>query len=132
MLKHKSGIVDFVQWYREAHGEHTPWGDEDSEAFVTQAETKLERQPSRWLMNEDHAPERRTLEPGATLVEQGEQSMDLYLLLDGVLSVEIDGEEVARSAQGLSSASAPCSSAGAAPRRSAHGRARGSPSCPPG
>ena len=94
-LTHKSGIVDFATWYREAHGEHTPWGDEDSEAFVTQAETKLERQLSRWLMKEEHAPERLTLEPGSTLVEQGETSRDLYLLLDGVLAVEVDGDEVA-------------------------------------
>lgn len=95
VLTHKSGTVDFAAWYREAHGEHTPWGDEDSEAFVTQAETKLERQLSRWLMKEEHAPERLTLEPGSTLVEQGETSKDLYLLLDGVLAVEVDGDEVA-------------------------------------
>jgi hypothetical protein len=94
-LTHKSGVVDFATWYREAHGEHTPWGDEDSEAFVAQAETKLERQLSRWLMKEEHAPERLTLDPGSTLVEQGETSRDLYLLLDGVLAVEVDGDEVA-------------------------------------
>jgi hypothetical protein len=94
-LTHKSGIVDFAAWYREAHGENTPWGDEDSEAFVTQAESKLERQLSRWLMKEEHAPERLTLEPGSTLVEQGDKGGDLYLLLDGVLTVEVDGDAVA-------------------------------------
>jgi hypothetical protein len=26
----KSGTVDFKTWYREAHGENTPWGDEES------------------------------------------------------------------------------------------------------
>ena len=31
----KSGTVDFKTWYRDAHGENTPWGDEESEAFVT-------------------------------------------------------------------------------------------------
>jgi len=94
-LTHKSGVVDFASWYREAHGEHTPWGDEESDAFVTQAETKLERQLSRWLMRDGHAPERLTVEPGATLVEQGDTGSDLYLLLDGVLLVEVDGEPVA-------------------------------------
>lgn len=94
-LSHKSGVVDFAKWYREAHGEHTPWGDEESEAFVTQAETRLERELSRWLMKEEHAPERRKLEQGDALVEQGQEDTDLYLLLDGVLTVEIDGEEVA-------------------------------------
>ena len=40
-------------------------------------------------------PERRTLDPGETLVEQGAPGDELYLVLDGVLAVEIDGEEVA-------------------------------------
>jgi hypothetical protein len=94
-LVQKSGTVDFKTWYREAHGEHTPWGDEESQAFVTQAESALERELSRWLMTEGHAPGRRDVDPGDTLVDQGEQSDDLYLLLDGVLGVEIDGDEVA-------------------------------------
>jgi hypothetical protein len=94
-LVQKSGTVDFKTWYREAHGEHTPWGDEESQAFVTQAESALERELSRWVMTEGHAPGRRDVDPGDTLVDQGEQSDDLYLLLDGVLGVEIDGDEVA-------------------------------------
>ena len=40
-------------------------------------------------------PERRTLESGETLVEQGAPGDELYLVLDGVLAVAIDGEEVA-------------------------------------
>jgi CRP-like cAMP-binding protein len=39
--------------------------------------------------------ERKRFAPGDTLVEQDEPGDELYLLLDGVLSVEIDGEEVA-------------------------------------
>src|SRR5919106_6339261 len=49
-LAHKAGTVDFKSWYREAHGEHTPWGDEDSEPFVAQAESALERQLSRDIL----------------------------------------------------------------------------------
>jgi Cyclic nucleotide-binding domain len=94
-LARKSGTVDFKTWYREAHGEHTPWGDEESDAFITQAESALERQISRWLMTATDTPARRTVDPGDVLVEQGEPSNDLYLLLDGVLGVEIDGDEVA-------------------------------------
>ena len=41
------------------------------------------------------APERKQVEPGETLVEQGDPGDELYLLLDGVFAVEIDGEEVA-------------------------------------
>jgi hypothetical protein len=90
----KSGTVDFKTWYREAHGEHTPWGDEDSPAFVTQAESALERQISRWLMTSTDTS-RKNLGRGDVLVEQGERSDDLYLLLDGVLGVEVDGDLVA-------------------------------------
>ncbi len=94
-LAQKSGTVDFKTWYRETHGANTPWGEEDSEAFVTSAETALERELSRSLMGSKAAAKRRALEPGETLVEQGDAGDELFLLLDGVLTVEIDGEEVA-------------------------------------
>jgi Cyclic nucleotide-binding domain len=96
-LVEKSGTVDFKAWYRESHGENTPWGDEDSEAFVTAAESALERQISRELMTGEAKADlkRRKLEPDETLVEQGEPGDELYLVIDGVLVAEVDGEEVA-------------------------------------
>ncbi len=95
-LAAKSGTVDFKTWYREAHGDRTPWGDEESVAFTTAAESALEREISRELMETKSLSDRRTLEPGETLTEQGGDAGDeLYLLLDGVLVVEVDGEEVA-------------------------------------
>jgi hypothetical protein len=93
-LVQKAGTIDFKTWYREAHGGHTPWGGEESEAFVTQAESALERQISGELLKSGAAPERRRLKPGQTLVQQGEPGRELYLLLDGVLTVEVDGEPV--------------------------------------
>jgi Cyclic nucleotide-binding domain len=93
-LEQKAGTVDFKTWYREAHGEHTPWGDEESEAFATTAETVLERQLSRELMAGAAIPARRRIEPDETLVEQGETGDELFLLLDGVLVAEVDGEEL--------------------------------------
>ena len=94
-LTEKSGTIDFKAWYQGAHGERTPWGDEESEAFVTAAESALEREISRKLMAGKLIPERRTLDAGETLVEQGAPGDELYLVLDGVLGVEIGGEEVA-------------------------------------
>lgn len=94
-LVEKSGTIDFASWYREAHGENTPWGDEESDAFVTQAESAIERELSRDLMTAGIEMERSTIEPGDTLVEQGEPGNELYLLLDGVLAVMVDGDEVA-------------------------------------
>lgn len=93
-LVHKAGTIDFKRWYREVHGEHTPWGDEESEAFVTVAESALERQLSRELMDDSRSLQRRKLDPGDTLVEQGEKGEELFLLLDGVLVAEIDGNEL--------------------------------------
>jgi hypothetical protein len=94
-LVSKSGTVDFKTWYREADRDRTPWGDEDSAPFVTAAESALEREISRELMEGENLWERRTLEVGETLVEQGEPGAELYLLLDGVLVVEEGGEAVA-------------------------------------
>jgi hypothetical protein len=94
-LVEKTGTIDFKAWYRQAHGERTPWGDEGSESFVTAAESALEREISRELMAGKEIPERRTLDAGETLVEQGAAGDVLYLVLDGVLAVEIDGAEVA-------------------------------------
>ena len=38
---------------------------------------------------------RRTLDAGEALVTQGEEGGDLFLVLDGVLAVEVDGEALA-------------------------------------
>jgi hypothetical protein len=95
VLVEKSGTIDFKRWWREAHGAHTPWGREDSETFVTAAETAFERELSRDLLGSGAVVERRTLEPDETLVEQGESGSDLFLLIDGVLVAEVDGREVA-------------------------------------
>jgi hypothetical protein len=94
-LAQKAGTIDFGKWYREAHGERTPWGDEDSPTIVTAAESELERRLSAEVMQSGAAPRRKRLSTGDTLVEQGEPGDELYLLLDGVLGVEVDGEEVA-------------------------------------
>jgi hypothetical protein len=95
-LGQKAGTVDFKTWYREAHGEHTPWGDEDSEPFVAQAESALERELSSTLLQSDAKLPRRKLKQDEPLVEQGEPGEELYLVLDGVLAAVVDGEEIAQ------------------------------------
>jgi hypothetical protein len=99
-LAQKSGTVDFKTWYRESHGDNTPWGDEESEAVVAAAETALERELSAALMSGDEKLTKRTLGEGAVLVTQGATGDTLYLLLDGVLAVEVDGKEVAEMGPG--------------------------------
>ncbi|MFZ0179177.1 MAG: cyclic nucleotide-binding domain-containing protein [Candidatus Dormiibacterota bacterium] len=95
-LAQKSGLVDFKRWYQHAFGTHTPWGDEDSPALVTEVETALERELSQRIMRSGLKPRIQQIKAGATLVEQGDEGRDMYVLLDGVLTVEVDGEAVAQ------------------------------------
>jgi hypothetical protein len=97
----KVGLANFKDWYRDAFGKHTPWGEHDSQALVTAVETALERQLSVTIMSAGERPEIRTVKQGKHLVEQGDPGDSLFLLLDGVLSVVIDGEAVAEVGPGV-------------------------------
>lgn len=94
-LAAKVGLAHFKDWYRGVFGRHTPWGDRDSKALVTAVETALERELSVTIMRKDTKPEILTLKKGKRLVEQGEPGDKIFLLLDGVLTVIVDGEPVA-------------------------------------
>lgn len=94
-LAAKSGLIDFKDWSKHAFGTRTPWGDEDSPALVTTVETALERELSLKIMRGGRKPKKRKVKKGATLTEQGKPGDEMYLLLDGVLSVEVDGEQLA-------------------------------------
>jgi Cyclic nucleotide-binding domain len=97
----KVGLANFKDWYRDAFGKHTPWGDRDSQALVTAVESALERQLSVTIMSDGARPEIRTIKKGKCLVQQGDPGDALFLLLDGVLSVQIDGEAVAEVGPGV-------------------------------
>jgi Cyclic nucleotide-binding domain len=94
-LAQKAGLTDFKEWYRRAFGKHTPWGDEDSKALVTTAETALERGLSHLIMRGDAKPKIKKLRKGKALTKQGEPGDEVFLLIDGVLAVEVDGESLA-------------------------------------
>lgn len=95
VLTAKSGLTDYSRWSRESFGDHSPWGDVDSPALVTEVETALERQLSLQIMREGEKPEIRSLPEGSTLTREGEEGDELYLILDGVLSVAVDGDTLA-------------------------------------
>jgi Cyclic nucleotide-binding domain len=95
-LVEKSATIDFKAWYRESYGKHTPWGEEDSPAFTTAVESELERDLSYALMRGEGKPKRRKLDEGETLVQQGKEGRDLFVVLDGLLDVDVDGEVVAQ------------------------------------
>jgi Cyclic nucleotide-binding domain len=83
-LSSEHGLTDFAGWYREWHDE-SPWtGDE--------LEDELD-----WVAIRNGAQlQRRRLGLGETLVEQGDPGADMFLLLEGVLHVEIDSDTVAQ------------------------------------
>jgi Cyclic nucleotide-binding domain len=94
-LAAKSGLIDFSTWYRDAFGKHSPWGDADSPALVTEVETALERSLSSTIMRGGAKPKIRKVKAKATLVKQGDEGQQLFVLLDGVLRVDVDGEPLA-------------------------------------
>jgi hypothetical protein len=94
-LVKKSGLIDFSTWYRSAFGKHSPWGDQDSPALATEVETALERQLSSDLMQGAAKPRVIKVDAGTAIVEQGDPGEELFLVLDGVVRVEVDGERIA-------------------------------------
>ena len=94
-LIEKSGVVDFKAWFNDAFGDRTPWGTYDSPAIVSSVESALERQLSGLIMHGGDKPAIRTLDAGAELMHQGEAGTQVYLILDGVFVVEVDGRVVA-------------------------------------
>ncbi len=94
-LAAKAGLTDFKQWYRRSFGRNTPWGAANSTALVTAVETALERELAGAVMRGGAKPKVRTLKPSTLLTEQGEPGNDVYLVLDGVLAVEVDGQPLA-------------------------------------
>lgn len=90
----KSGLANFRDWSHAKRDQPSPWGQEDSQPLVMVAESALERQLSASIMRGGAKPAIRTMAKGALLTEQGQPGDDIYLLLDGVLSVWVDGAQV--------------------------------------
>src|SRR5581483_6463591 len=90
----KSGLTDFRDWWRKCFGRSSPWGDADSPALVTAVESALEHALSAQLM-QGAKPRVKSVRAGDVLARQGEQATSVYLVLDGVVRVEHDGERLA-------------------------------------
>jgi hypothetical protein len=94
-LVHKSGLIDFKKWFNDSFADHTPWGAYDSPALVSTVESALEREMSTLIMRGGEKPKIRRLPAGARLITQGEEGSEVYLVLDGIFAVEVDGRTVA-------------------------------------
>ena len=75
-------------------------------------ESELERRLATSILRDGAKLVRRRVARGETLVEQGEPGRDLFVLLDGVFDVEIDGEVVAQVGSGAILGSERCSETG--------------------
>jgi hypothetical protein len=95
VLAAKVGLADFKEWYRQAFGKHSPWGDEESPALVTAAESALERMLSTQVMRGGEKPKVKKVKAGTTITREGEPGDGIYLVLDGVVRIEKDGERLA-------------------------------------
>jgi hypothetical protein len=91
----KSSLAEYKRWMNESFGRRTPWGDEDAPVRITEVESVLERQLQGLIMHGGTAPTIRQVKTGKVLAEQGTVGDELYLLLNGVLVVEVDGKPLA-------------------------------------
>jgi hypothetical protein len=89
VLVDEQGAADYHGWHRQSTGE-SPWGDDAA------LDEQLDRELDKVALQRGARLPRRRLPVGETLVEQGECGVDMYLLVEGVLDVEIDGEVVAQ------------------------------------
>ena len=94
-LVSKAGLADYKEWWLHSFGKHTPWGDQDSPALVTAVETALERELAGRIMRGGAKAAVRKLKQGAMLTRQGDEGTEVFLLLNGVVGVEVDGEPIA-------------------------------------
>lgn len=93
-LVEKSGTIDFGKWFNDSFGDRTPWGAQDAPAIVAAVESVLERTLSSSIMRGDAKPSIRPIAEGEALVTQGDPGTDVFLILDGIFVVEVDGEPV--------------------------------------
>ena len=93
-LVQKSGVIDFNKWFNHAFGDRTPWGETDSPAVVAEVESALERSLSSAIMAGGAKPKIRSIAEGETLVRQDEPGTEVYLILDGMFTVDVDEQTV--------------------------------------
>ncbi len=92
-LAAKSGTIDWNEWTQVHDHKHSPWHGVQHEPLISAAEAEVERQLSFKVMGAK--PTIRKLESGEKLTVQGQPGTELYLVLDGMFSVDIDGTMVA-------------------------------------
>jgi hypothetical protein len=92
-LAAKSGLIDFSEWTRVNDHEHTPWHDFERKVLMSEVESQVERDLSKSVMS--GRPELVRIDEGAALITQGQTGGSIFLVLDGMLRVSVDGKDIA-------------------------------------
>lgn len=93
-VRFKSGLTDQARWMAHSFGVRTPWASHDRDATVVEVESALERELSADIMRGGERPEIRHVAQHVRLTTQGDPGDELYLLLDGVVRVDVDDNAV--------------------------------------
>ena len=93
-LSTKSGVLGFRHWYRRVGGRACPWGARDLDVATTPIETDLEREVADRRMRADGPLRVGRRRAGQVLARQGDADRTMWLVLDGLLHVEVDGSTV--------------------------------------
>jgi hypothetical protein len=88
----KSGIIDFSEWTRTHDHHRTPWHDYERATLMASVESQVERDLSAVMMSTK--PDMVKVTEGDRLITQGEPGSSIYLILDGMLQVDVDGKPV--------------------------------------
>ena len=89
----ESGVIDFADWTHSDDPGHTPWHHFDRAVLMSHVESQVERNLAPTVMASH--PDLVKIDEGSKLIEQGQPGSTIYLVVDGMLRVEVDGEEVA-------------------------------------
>lgn len=99
-LIEKSGLIDFTRWFMQS-----PEPDDDDASRQDNApipfrnvESALERELSSIVVGAQ--PVWRALSAGETLIREGDEGSEVFLLFDGLMTVEKDGKQLAEVAPG--------------------------------
>lgn len=99
-LVQKSGLADYREWADNMSEDNSPWGDREHELLVANVETELERTMSAAIMQDGTRPVLRQLEAREVLLRQGDEGDEIFLILDGIVTVDVDGKQVAEAGPG--------------------------------
>lgn len=89
----KTATTDWKTWTRIHDHARSPWHGVEHAPLVADVASPIERKLSKDLMQSQ--PELRKVQAGETITVQGEPGNELYLVIDGVFDVEVDGKTVA-------------------------------------